>query len=233
MIFRLKMHFSNVRNVLSDRVQGNLSTLEAFDDFVKELLHTRLEDQSVSETEIYRILHAMEFAAKRHETQTRYNVQKTPYIIHPLHVAYHLLTLGHVHDTEILMAALLHDTIEDTQTSLEELRNEFGYRVEKLVQELSDDKSLSQKERKRLQIQNASKKSLEASLIVLADKLSNLSDLLENPPVDWNQDRIMNYFLWAQEVVRHLPPVNPMLSAAIDEIIEKYWKRLAESEFGE
>lgn len=63
-------------------------------------------------------------------------------------MAYHLLTLGHVHDTEILMAALLHDTIEDTQTSLEELRNEFGYRVEKLVQELSDDKSLSQKNEK-------------------------------------------------------------------------------------
>lgn len=233
MIFRLKVYLFKTREVLVHQVHGDISAMEAFDIFISDLLRIRQEGHAISEAEIYRILQAAEFAAERHQKQTRHNVQKTPYIIHPLHVARHLLMTGHVYDADILMAALLHDTVEDTDTSLDELRGHFGYRVQQLVQELSDDKSLPKEERKHLQIQNAAKKSLEAALITLADKLSNLSDMLENPPVGWDLERISNYFLWAQEVVRNLPPVNPFLLNAVDDIIEEYWQRLAKQEYGE
>lgn len=232
MKLQLKIYLSQARNSFTEEVHGDSLTLEAFDIFINDLLRMREERHTLSEDEIFRILQATEFAAGRHHKQTRYNKQKTPYIIHPLHVARHLLMTGHIYDADILMAALLHDTVEDTNTSLDELGELFGYKVERLVEEVSDDKNLSKEERKRLQIQNASQKSLEAALIILADKLSNLSDLLVNPPLHWNIERVTDYFLWAQEVIKHLQPANPFLLNALDEVIEKYWKRMAEEEYG-
>ena len=130
------------------------------------------------------------------------------------------------------MAALLHDTVEDTHITFDDLENHFGYRVEYLVQELTDDKNLSKLERKKAQIQNASKKSSEAALIVLADKLSNLSDILASPPVNWDAKRISDYFLWAKAVIQQLPQVNPLLMNAVEEVMNAYWQRLAEEEYG-
>ena len=207
--------------------------MDAFDAFISDLLKRHQEGHEVSEEEIYRILQAAEFAAERHQKQNRRNVEKTPYIVHPLRVARHLLMIGHIYDADILMSALLHDTIEDTETSLDEIGRHFGYRVQNLVQEVSDDKTLPKEERKHQQIQNAPKKSLQAALIVLADKLSNLADLMENPPLEWNTERISNYFLWAQEVVKHLPQVNPFLLNAVEEVIETYWQHQAKKEYGE
>lgn len=232
MIFRIKINLSKTREALSHETQDNSSVMEVFDIFMTDLLRIRHEEHHVSEGEIFQILHAAEFAAERHRQQTRRNKENTPYIIHPLQVALHLLKTGHIHDADILMAALLHDIIEDTNTSLEELESLFGYRVQHLVQELTDDKSLPKAERKQLQIQNASRKSEEAALIVLADKLSNLGDLLDNPPSGWDIERISNYFLWAQEVIRHLPQINPFLLKAVEEVIDAYWRRRAEQEYG-
>lgn len=231
MKYRMKVYVSNTREVLLQETEENLEVASAFDELAFHLLQSRQENQALREEEIHRILLATEFAAERHHKQTRRNVEKTPYIIHPLHVTTHLLTIGHIYDADVLMAALLHDTVEDTETTLEDLRKIFGYRVERLVEELSDDKNLSKEERKRMQIQNAPHKSPQATWIILADKLSNLKDLMEYPPVGWDKERVSNYFLWAQEVIKHLPPSHAELMNVVEEIIQRYWQRLANQEY--
>lgn len=101
---------------------------------------------------------------------------------------------GKIYDPVVIVAALLHDIVEDTNTTFEEIENEFGTEVCNIIKELTDDKSLHKAERKRLQIQNACNKSRKAKLIILADKLYNLRDLQENIPVGWSQDRVKEYF---------------------------------------
>lgn len=101
---------------------------------------------------------------------------------------------GNVYDPSVIIAALLHDTVEDTDTTFEEIEKHFGEKVKKIVQEVTDDKSLPKQERKRLQVVNASQKSFEAKLVKLADKLYNLRDLEKETPVGWSADRVDEYF---------------------------------------
>jgi (p)ppGpp synthase/HD superfamily hydrolase len=177
------------------------------------------EEGKLSEEDAARILDAVAFSAEKHQSQKRKNLEQTPYIIHPIGVSYNLVTLGQVRDAKVLIGALLHDTVEDTQATFEEIQARFGTQVEEYVREVTDDKSLPKEERKRLQIDNAHHKSPGAALIKLSDKLYNLSDLSLNPPADWSQERIDQYFLWAKEVVDHLPKVNTALKQAVDQVI--------------
>ncbi len=162
---------------------------------------------------------AVRFAAEKHLGQTRKNKDQSPYIIHPIGVCRHLLEVGKVTDPEILTAALLHDTVEDTGTSFEEILCGFGPVVEGYIRELTDDKSLPKEERKRLQIEHAPHKSPGAAMIKLSDKHYNLTDLSRETPVEWSQERVDAYFAWAKEVVDALPEVNPALKGAVDELI--------------
>lgn len=148
------------------------------------------------------VLRAAAFAAERHSDQRRKGTRAAPYINHPIGVASCLADAG-VADPDILVAALLHDTVEDTDTSLEELEQLFGTRVASIVAEVTDDKALPKAERKRLQILTASKKSIEAKQVKLADKICNLRDLRDNPP-NWNKERISDYFRFAEDVSRGL-----------------------------
>jgi len=127
------------------------------------------------------LLRAIRFATEKHSDQKRNGLKKSPYIIHPVEVAEHLSTVGNVCDEEVLSAAILHDTIEDTETTREEIQKEFGKRVLQLVMECTDDKKLEKMERKRLQIVNAPKKSPEAKMIKIADKTCNLRSILADP----------------------------------------------------
>lgn len=111
-----------------------------------------------------------------------------------LGVANILVQEGNIHDPVVIIAALLHDTVEDTDTTFEEIETQFGTEVRNIVRELTDDKSLPKVERKRLQIENASKCSHKAKLIKLADKLYNLRDLQKAIPVGWSEDRVKEYF---------------------------------------
>ena len=163
------------------------------------------------------ILKAAEFAADRHRRQRRKDVHATPYINHPLALARLLSNEGGVDDPEILAAALLHDTIEDTETTAAELREAFGERVASIVLEVSDDKSLSHDERKRRQVEHAPHVSDGAKLVKLADKTCNLRDVASNPPRDWTLRRRREYFDWACEVVEGLRGVHSGLEAVFDE----------------
>jgi guanosine-3',5'-bis(diphosphate) 3'-pyrophosphohydrolase len=117
---------------------------------------------------------------------------------------------------------MLHDVVEDTGTSPEEIEATFGEYVRSLVMEVTDDKSLPKAERKRLQVQTASGKSHGAKLIKLADKFSNLNDLLQNPI--WEPSRMQGYFIWAIKVLEGLRGTNEALEAAIDRTLEGNFK---------
>jgi guanosine-3',5'-bis(diphosphate) 3'-pyrophosphohydrolase len=162
------------------------------------------------------LLRALAFAADKHRHQRRKDAEASPYINHPIALANVLVEEGGVEDIEVLCAALLHDTIEDTDTTHEELGNAFGSRIAHIVAEVTDDKNLKSEERKRLQIEHAPKLSVEAKLVKLADKTCNLRDIVVRPPAKWDLARRREYFDWAKRVVDGLRGVHPRLEAAFD-----------------
>lgn len=161
-----------------------------------------------------------DFAAKKHKDQRRKDRSKTPYINHPIGVANILAEEGRITELEILQAALLHDTVEDTNTTLDEIEKLFGKRIRDIVDEVTDDKALPKMERKRLQIVNAPHKSRQAKLVKLADKLYNLRDLCRETPEGWTDDRVQEYFEWAYKVVAGLRGTNEALESQLDEIFK-------------
>lgn len=162
-------------------------------------------------TDAARLLEAASFAADRHRDQRRKDVDATPYINHPLTVGRILAEAG-VEDVEVLMAGVLHDTIEDTETTAEELTRRFGERVCGLVLEVTDDKTIDKLERKRLQVIKAPTKSDDAKMIKMADKIANLRDL-KAPPVGWSAKRIGAYIQFAEMVAGGCAGANPALDA--------------------
>ena len=167
-----------------------------------------------------KVLHAAAFAAQRHSDQRRKGKLAAPYINHPIAVAACLADAG-VEDADILAAALLHDTVEDTDTSPEELKQLFGVRVASIVAEVTDDKSLPKAERKRRQIASAPTKSHEAKLVKLADKICNLRDLRDCPP-NWTVDRIAAYHRFARDVYRGLRGTHSALDSQMDMVLGQY-----------
>ena len=134
-----------------------------------------------------KFMECLQFAAKKHRNQRRKDAQETPYINHPINVATILSVEALIEDEQVLMAALLHDTVEDTETTFEEIEDLFGVEVCSIVREVTDDKSLEKQERKRLQIEHAAGSSPKAKLVKLADKLDNLRDLEHNLPNGWTE----------------------------------------------
>ncbi|KAL5282813.1 HDDC3 family protein [Megaselia abdita] len=163
----------------------------------------------------------VQFAAHKHRDQRRKDPFETPYINHPVNVATILASEGNVKDEEIIMAALLHDTVEDTATTFEEIEELFGPVVCGIVREVTDDKTLEKQERKRLQIVHAATASHKAKLVKLADKLDNLRDLLVNTPKGWTLERKEEYFVWAKEVVDNLRGTNAVLEGKLDAIFKQ------------
>jgi guanosine-3',5'-bis(diphosphate) 3'-pyrophosphohydrolase len=162
------------------------------------------------------VLDAAAFAADKHRRQRRKDAEATPYINHPLALARILASEGGVSDAEVIAAALLHDTVEDTETTLAELEARFGSAVAAMVAEVTDDKALPKAERKRLQVARAAHKSPGAKLVKIADKIANLRDIAASPPADWDAARKADYVRWASEVVSGMRGTNAALEAAFD-----------------
>ena len=163
------------------------------------------------------ILKAAAFAAEKHRDQRRKDPEASPYINHPIALANLLATQG-VTRPEVLCAALLHDTIEDTETTVAELEAHFGDRIAAIVLEVTDDKNLPKAERKQQQIDHAPHASTEAKLVKLADKICNLRDILNSPPADWPLDRQQAYFDWAARVIDGVRGTHAGLEALFDSI---------------
>lgn len=173
------------------------------------------------------LLHAVNFAAEKHASQRRKDPQSTPYINHPIGVAHLLLTVGQleqeassrqINALHTLQAAVLHDTVEDTETTPEEIESLFGAHVRQIVMECTDDKRLSKAERKQRQIETAPFKSREAKAVKLADKFYNLTDIQRAVPVGWSRERVQEYFQWAKQVVEGLRGTLPALEQKLDEV---------------
>jgi guanosine-3',5'-bis(diphosphate) 3'-pyrophosphohydrolase len=163
------------------------------------------------------VLKALHFAADKHRDQRRKNVEASPYINHPIEAAELLARVGGVTDLVTLQAAILHDTLEDTNTTPQELEDAFGPEVRKVVEEVTDDKTLEKVERKRLQIAHAPHVSTRAKLVKLADKIVNVRDVTEHPPAKWPLERRQEYLDWTESVVAGLRGCNPALEKLYEE----------------
>ena len=170
------------------------------------------------------IIKALQFAAEKHKGQLRKGNLKTPYINHPIKVAFVLQTIGGVTDENVLAAALLHDVIEDTDATHKDLANLFNTKIADIVIEISDEKGLDREVRKRLQIQDAVNLSYEAKIIRIADKLYNIQDVCGIDAPNWNYDRKYEYIQWAEKVVNQIKGTHEALETSFFD--EHRWGRL-------
>ena len=160
-------------------------------------------------------------AARWHVDQRRKGIAAEPYINHLLEVAGLVTEATGGSDPASVIAALLHDPIEDQGITSEVLASEFGQHIATIIMEVSDDKTLPKDERKRKQVENAGKKSHQAKLIKLADKTSNLRTIASSPAADWSVERRFEYVEWAKAVVAGLRGTSPWLERQFDEAAER------------
>lgn len=175
----------------------------------------------INASEVAQLVRAMAFAAEKHRHQRRKDADASPYINHPIALAHVLTNEGGVTDMTVLCAAVLHDTIEDTQTSAEEISALFGTTVASVVLEVTDDKLLAPALRKQRQIEHAPHISTQAKLVKLADKICNLRDVLAAPPAGWSGKRKRAYFEWASQVIAGVRGVHPDLEAVFDKLLSR------------
>lgn len=165
--------------------------------------------------DLFRALH---FAAEQHRDHRRKGQTAAPYINHPITVAEQLAAEGLADDLELLMAAVLHDVIEDTETTPEELERLFGGRVTRIVLEVTDDKSLRWEERKAIVVRELPGKSHEARLLKVSDLIANIHDVIHHPP-NWSAERKLRYLDWAGQVVRGIRGVHAGLERRFDDLV--------------
>lgn len=176
---------------------------------------------------VERLLGAALFAARKHSGQKRKD-QITPYINHPLFVAELLARVGGVFDPVTLCAALLHDTLEDTDATPEEMQTLFGKEVVSIVQEVTDDRDMTKARRRRLQIERAPGLSQPARLIRLADKISNIGDLSKDLPAKWRVKDKLDYLEWAEKVIGMIRGSHPVLEKRFDEVADEKRRMLGQ-----
>lgn len=163
------------------------------------------------------IIRALAFAADKHRDQRRKDEDSSPYINHPVALANVLVNAAGITDSDVICSALLHDTIEDTDTTAAELETVFGTAIHGIVLEVTDDPSLLKWQRKQQQIDRAAHVSDNAKLVKLADKICNLRDMAAAPPAHWSHERRQEYFDWAKAVIDKLRGAHPVLEALFDE----------------
>lgn len=172
------------------------------------------------------LLDAIAFAAEKHRNQRRKDQDASPYINHPIQLASLLKHQG-IDDVVVLCAAILHDTVEDTNTTPADLRRVFGDAIADVVVEVTDDKSLSKAQRKRLQVEHAQRLTHRAKLVKLADKICNLRDMVAAPPSGWDLQRKREYFAWAKAVIDGLRGTHAGLEAIFDDVYAEGLAQLA------
>ncbi|MEC4814660.1 MAG: HD domain-containing protein [Scytonema sp. PMC 1069.18] len=166
------------------------------------------------------ILKASNFAATKHRNQRRRDKEASPYINHPIAVS-NLLCVSGITDPTVIVVALLHDTVEDTDATFEEIEQEFGAEVRSLVQELTDDTSLPKQKQKQLQVEHAPHLSERAKLVKFADKISNLREMIVSPPPDWSQERKREYFEWGKQVIDRIRGTHQGLETIFDQVYQQ------------
>lgn len=207
----MEPQISACRVELQQHASDNPKVMQMFDETVSLW-------QDINPNDLAILLKAVAFAAAKHEGGSRKDAAATPYIVHPIGVARSLWEEGGVRSVNVLVAALLHDTLEDTETTPEEIENLFGKRVRKTVQELSNDPNLSRDENKQRQVDHAPGMSLNAQLVKLADRLYNIRDL-RNPPPKWSRAQVLDYLGWGEKLLKVLKGTNSALEKLLEDEI--------------
>jgi len=166
------------------------------------------------------VVKALAFAAHKHRPQRRKDQESSPYINHPIDLASILVNEAGIDDAVVVAAAILHDTVEDTGATPEEIAHRFGAEIAAIVAEVTDDRTLPKEERKRLQIEHAPKVSFRAQQVKLADKIANLRDITRSPPAGWSLERKRAYFDWANSVIDGVRGRHARLEALFDAAYE-------------
>jgi (p)ppGpp synthase/HD superfamily hydrolase len=185
-----------------------------------------MSDRVASSSQAVDLLRALSFAARKHRDQRRKGSARAPYINHLIDVARLLADIGGVSETSLLVAAILHDAVEDTETSRAEIEREFGQEVASIVAEVTDDKSLPKDERKRRQIEHAPMMSAAAKQLKIADKISNVGELAPDEPPDWSPERRRENLAWAQQVESGFRGTNAALERRFDEVVAERHRAL-------
>lgn len=199
--------------VLIEKTDNNREILNLYNRMEKAI-HPELSDVDWNK---YRS--AIEYSAAKHAGQYRKDKNKTPYIIHPLGVSFSLFKEGDIRDPDTLIAALLHDTLEDTDATFEEISRLFGKKVAATVAELTNDPNLSSEENKQRQVDHAPHLSQSAKLVKLSDRLYNVRDL-NVPPPTWDQDKVLGYLNWGKKLLLALKGTNEKMEEALAEEIK-------------
>ncbi len=176
------------------------------------------------------ILKALHFASIKHKNQRRKEEEAAPYINHLIEVAELLTRIGQIDDLLVLQSAILHDTLEDTQTTPDELESLFGSEIRHVVEEVTDDKNLLKEERKRLQVLHAPHLSGRAKLVKIADKISNVQAVTRTPPKGWSVERRREYLDWTSKVVDGMRGSNSRLEEYYDGALSAGLELLREAE---
>jgi guanosine-3',5'-bis(diphosphate) 3'-pyrophosphohydrolase len=177
-------------------------------------------------TDLQEFLCAAAFAARKHRLQKRKDADASPYINHPIEVAAILASDGGVTDVMTLAAAVLHDTLEDTETTPAELAREFGPAIRDLVQEMTDDRRLPKAIRKAVQVAGAPHLSARAKLIRIADKIANVRDVTHHPPAHWDIARRREYLDWTAQVIAGCRGASAALETLYDRVLQEAWVAL-------
>ena len=184
-------------------------------------MHDDTHENGEAMSDSIQLLAALDFAADKHRNQRRKGDGDTPYVNHVIGVAHTLAALGGVTDVVTLCAAVLHDTLEDTDTTTQELDDRFGKEVRAVVEEVTDDKSLPNDERKRRQIEHAPHTSDRAKTLKLGDKICNVADVIDDPATGWSPERRTEYLDWSEEVVAGCRGVNLALESHYDHLLQR------------
>jgi len=208
------------RQLLANTSENNSQVLHLFNEMLDIWLDYFLK--SDEEQKIVSLLSAIEFAAIAHQGQTRKDKDRTPYILHPLTVCFNVWNEGRIKNPDVLIAALLHDTVEDNiSVTFKDIFELFGEHISKFVEELSNDRNLSSAENKQRQIDKARSMSIDVKAIKLADRLANIRDLLSNPPVDWGKMKLDEYFGWGHKLLAAMRGTSIGLETALEEVLKK------------
>ncbi|MBS0605114.1 MAG: bifunctional (p)ppGpp synthetase/guanosine-3',5'-bis(diphosphate) 3'-pyrophosphohydrolase [Verrucomicrobia bacterium] len=203
------------RNGLAQLYRNNPIVLGDFDRLIQ---HLRAEFQMTRGSfNLPMLLATIDFAALRHVKQVRNHADWVPYIVHPFRVAILLWEDGEVRDEDTIMAALLHDILEDTQTVPEELGSLFGKKVLFIVEQLTESLEISL-------LDQAKAMSTEAKLVKLADRTHNLRDLLDHPPKVWKPDKVEKFIQKSRDLLEVLKEAHPALEKAYLDAIDSLEK---------
>ncbi len=220
-VYELHAKISLIKECLRKNTNNSEEVLSVFERLSERLEQEYLFNKAYTSEEIESIYRAIEFATLKHKGQFRKNARKTPYVIHPMGVAFQLLDIAKVTDPTIIKAALLHDILEDTSTTKEEITDLFGRDVLSIVLEVTDGKNLSSKKRKLKQVEHAPFFSKEAALVKTSDRLYNLRDCKTS---NWSETKKSEYFLWGKRLYENLPRVSQELSRALESEIQSFFQ---------